>query len=176
VCIYTGQQHILNGGKEPTFLDSRRQEVSDITMFTRGLTGLAREWRVSSEPSESDHRQICCTLDQIQIEKKWGCNPRLTIWTSYRADLESQLKKDPNRFYSNEDLEMVSQIISDAIKDSFEMNCPIKLKNCLTHVPWWNKELSKLQVEAIKLFNWAKNTSKMGDGSTFVKHSTPIEK
>jgi hypothetical protein len=70
--------HILNRGKQPTFLDSRRQEVLDITICTGGLVGLMRDWRVSSEPSGSDHRQICFTLDQIQIEKKWGRNPRLT--------------------------------------------------------------------------------------------------
>ena len=73
----TGLQ-ILNRGKEPTFLDSRRQEVLDITICTRGLVGLVRDWRVSSEPSGSDHRQIRFTLDQIQIEKKWGRNPRQT--------------------------------------------------------------------------------------------------
>ena len=120
-------------------MDSRRQEVLDITICTRGLVGLVRDWRVSSEPSGSDHRQIRFTLDQIQIEKKWGRNPRQTTWTGYKADLESQLKKAPNRFYSKEDLEMASQFVSDAIKDSFEMNCPVKLKNTSTRVPWWNK-------------------------------------
>ena len=69
----------------------------------------------------------------------------------YRADLESQLKTALNRFYSKEDLEMASEFISDAIKDSFEMNCPLKLKNSLTNVPWWNKELSMLRVEVRKL-------------------------
>jgi hypothetical protein len=48
--------HILSTGIEPTFLDSRRQEVLDITLCTRGLAGLVRDWRVSSEPSKSDHR------------------------------------------------------------------------------------------------------------------------
>ena len=59
-----------------------------------------KDWRDSSEPSGSDHRQIHFTLDQIQIEKKWGRHLRLTNWTGYKADLESQLKKAPNRFYS----------------------------------------------------------------------------
>jgi hypothetical protein len=134
-------------------LDSRRQEVLDITICTRGLVGLVRDWRVSSEPSGSDHRQIRSTLDQIQIEKKWGRNPRQTNWTGHKADLESQLKKAPNIFYSKEDLEMASQFVSDAIKDSFEMNCPVKLKNTSTRVPWWNKELAKLRAEVRRLFN-----------------------
>jgi hypothetical protein len=69
----------------------------------------------------------------------------------YRTDLESHLKTALNRFYSKEDLEMASEFISDAIKDSFEMNCPLKLKNSLTIVPWWNKELSMLRAEVRKL-------------------------
>jgi hypothetical protein len=92
----------------------------DITVCTKGLANLMRDWRVSSEPSRSDHRQICYDLDQIQVEKKWGCNPRLTNWTGYRADVECQLKKALNRFYSKEDLEVVSQVKSDAVKDPLE--------------------------------------------------------
>jgi hypothetical protein len=81
----------------------------------------------------------------------------------YRADLESQLKKAPNRLYSKKDPEMASQFISAAIKDSFEKNCPIKQKNSLTQVPWWNKELSKLRIEVTMLFNRARITRKVGD-------------
>ena len=121
--------------------------------------GLVRDWRVSSEPSGSDHRQIRFTLDQIQIEKMWGCNPRLTNWMGYKADLENQLKKAPNEFYSKEDLKMASQFVSDAIKDSFEINCPVKLKNPSIRVPWWNKELAKLRVE-MRSFNRARNSRK----------------
>jgi hypothetical protein len=159
--------HILNRGKEPIFLDSRRQEVLDITICTRGLVGLVRDWRVSNKPSGSDHRQIRFTLDQIQIEKKWGCNPRQTNWTGYKADSESQLKKALNIIYSKEDLEMASQFVTDAIKDSFEMNCPVKLKNPSTPVPWWNKELAKLRVEVRKLFNRARNLGKESDWERF---------
>ena len=56
-------------------------------------------------------------LDQIQIEKKWGHNPRLTNWRGYSDDLECQMKKAPNRYYSKEDLEMASQFISNSVKD-----------------------------------------------------------
>jgi hypothetical protein len=62
---------------------------------------------------------------------------------------------------------MASQSISDTIKDSFEMDCSVKLKKFLTHVSWWNKELFKLRVEVIKPFNRARNTSKVGDWKRF---------
>jgi hypothetical protein len=77
--------------------------------------GLVRDWRVSSEPFRLDHRQIHYVVDQIQIQKKWAITP-YSNWMGYRADLKSQLKNALNRFYSKEDLEMVSQFISDTIK------------------------------------------------------------
>jgi hypothetical protein len=48
---------------------------------------------------------------------------------------------------------MASQFISDAIKKSFEINCPVQLNISVTRVPWWKKELSKLMVEVRKLLN-----------------------
>jgi hypothetical protein len=53
------------------------------------------------------------------------------------------------------------------MKDSFQINCPVKLKNSLTHVSWWNTELSKLRVEVRKLFNQARNSSVGGDWEHF---------
>ena len=47
------------------------------------------------------------------------------------------------------------------------MKCPIKLKNSLTCVPWWNKRLSKLRVEVRKLLNQARNTCNIGDWERF---------
>jgi hypothetical protein len=63
--IMGAEMYILNTGTEPTFLDSRRQEVTDITICIHGVTNLVKDWRVSSEPSGSDHRQIFFTLYQI---------------------------------------------------------------------------------------------------------------
>jgi hypothetical protein len=50
-------------------LDLWRQEVLDITLCTKGLASLVRDWRVSSKPSRSDHGQIHYALEQIQVEK-----------------------------------------------------------------------------------------------------------
>jgi hypothetical protein len=90
--------------------------------------------------------------------------------------LESQLKKAPNRFYSKEDLEMASQFVSDAIKDSFEINCPVELKNPSTCVPWWNKGLAKLRVVVRRLFNQARNSSKEGDWERFCEAQRAYKK
>ncbi|KOC70414.1 hypothetical protein WH47_02917 [Habropoda laboriosa] len=49
---------VLNRGTEPTFMDSRRQEVIDITISSEGMAGLVRNWRISTEPSGSVHRLL----------------------------------------------------------------------------------------------------------------------
>jgi hypothetical protein len=45
--------HILNKGKELTFLCSRIQ-VTDTAICTQSVTNMVRDWRVSSKPSGSD--------------------------------------------------------------------------------------------------------------------------
>jgi len=84
--------HILTRGTEPTFLGSRRQEVTDITICTQGVMNMARDWRVSSKPSGSNNREIQCALHQITLKEKWGQNPRQTDWMGYTDDLHSQLR------------------------------------------------------------------------------------
>jgi hypothetical protein len=61
---------------------------------------------------------------------------------------------------------MASQVVSDAIMNSFEMNCPVKLKNTSIRDLWWNKELDKLRVE-VRLLNGARNLRKEGDWERF---------
>ncbi|XP_032688014.1 uncharacterized protein LOC116852107 [Odontomachus brunneus] len=88
---------ILNRGMEPTFMDCRRREVIDLTLCTWGMADLVRDWRVSNEPSGSNHRQLRFALEHRE-KGKWGRNPRNTNWTSYRKDLGTILKKAPSRF------------------------------------------------------------------------------
>ncbi|XP_071580756.1 uncharacterized protein [Temnothorax nylanderi] len=91
---------ILNRRTEPTFLDSRRQEVIDITLCTRGVLDLVAGWRVSNEPSGSDHRQIRFDLVRVQKDEKWGRNPRKANWEGFRADLTSRIKNASTRFHT----------------------------------------------------------------------------
>ncbi|KMQ89206.1 reverse transcriptase [Lasius niger] len=76
--VMSAELHILNRGTEPTFLDFRKQEILNITLCTGGVVDLVEGWRVSSELSGSDHRQVRFALEQIQKEEKLGRNPRKT--------------------------------------------------------------------------------------------------
>jgi len=89
--------------------------------------GPGEDWRVSNEPSGSDHRQVRFSL-VYEEEIRWDRNPKHTNWMSYRADLESILKKTPSSFHTIENLEMVAQFVSDAIKTAYESNCTEKPK------------------------------------------------
>ncbi|XP_029175237.1 uncharacterized protein LOC114943717 [Nylanderia fulva] len=151
--------YILNRGTEPTFLDSRRQEVIDITIRSGGILDLLRGWRVSDEPSESDHRQVRFTMEQVQSQGLWMRNPRKTNWRGYEEDLKSRLKEAPTRFYTKENLETAGDYLNDAIKYLYEMNCPLESKNPSAKAPWWSKELAKLKAEGRRLFNRARNVN-----------------
>lgn len=85
----------------------------------------------------------------------------------YFMFLSCQLSKTLSRFQTKEDLEVASQCISDAIRDFYEMNCPVRLKNTPTCVPWWNRELSKLRFVVRKQFNRARKTNMFCDWERF---------
>jgi len=148
---------ILNRGTEPTFLDCRRQEVIDITICTEGVSELVGDWRVSNEPSGSDHRLIGYTIRHSR-EIIWARNPRNTNWEGYRQELSDRLSKAPTRFHDKDDLDRAAQCLTEAISDAYEANSPLRLKNNSTRLPWWNKGLSKLKAEVRKLFNKAKSS------------------
>lgn len=43
--------------------------------------------------------------------------------------MASQLKKDPARFHTKEDLEVAANFLREAVKDSFEINYSLEPKN-----------------------------------------------
>ncbi|XP_029162920.1 uncharacterized protein LOC114934411 [Nylanderia fulva] len=77
------------GDTEFTFQDSRRQEVIDITLCTERVAGLVTNWRVSNEPSGSDHRQICLFFRHLPVHK-WSRHPKKTDWESYKAAVSEE--------------------------------------------------------------------------------------
>ena len=60
---------VLDKGNQPIFQDFKRQEVIGITIGTGGLGDWVEDWRVSGEPTGSDHRQIHLSLRTVQIEE-----------------------------------------------------------------------------------------------------------
>lgn len=77
--LVTTDLDILNVGNTPTFRNSVREEVLDLTLCTKDLTGKITNWRVSDEPSLSDHEQIRFDMvTHTTVEPQWKRNPRNT--------------------------------------------------------------------------------------------------
>ncbi|XP_012217934.1 uncharacterized protein [Linepithema humile] len=96
---------ILNIGDELTFCTIARREVLDITVCSRQLIQEVVEWRVSTEPSLSDHRQITFRITKARGKEVKFRNPRRTKWDSYRKDLASSLRGFPKRHGTEDKLE-----------------------------------------------------------------------
>ena len=92
--LVTTQLDILNVGNTPTFSNAVREEVLELTLCTRNLTDRIANWRVSDEPSLSDHEHIRSDLVADTHERpQWKRNPRDTDWVNYSADLLWTFKK-----------------------------------------------------------------------------------
>jgi len=83
-----------------------------------------------------------------------------------KSDLQSHLNKTPFRFHTKEVVQVTSQYMSDAIRDSSEMNCHVRLKNAPTCFPWWSRKLCNLSFGVRKHFNRAKKNT-LGDWERF---------
>lgn len=116
---------ILNKGTEPTFQDSRRQEVIDITVYTKRMANLVGDWRISNKPSGSDHKQIC-TFFPLSDQKRGWREIQETDWIGCRTVVATKLNKSPTRFRTKKNLEV--NTINNAIMDAYKTNCPEKPK------------------------------------------------
>lgn len=153
--LYTTDLEIINRGNSPTFVTQRRQEVIDITLGSRSVIPLIKNWQVSTEPSLSDHCHIRFNLDlALPVEESWYRNPRDTDWDAYRRTLLSKLTRvtQPRNI---EEIETSNKLLLGAITASYESSCPLKRRKERRNVPWWNKELQNLRRETRRLCNRA---------------------
>ncbi|XP_011313255.1 uncharacterized protein [Fopius arisanus] len=112
-------------GKEPTFTDWRRHEVLVITICTTGMARWAKDWRVSKDPSGSEHSQIRLSL-KCESEQVPRRNTKDTNWGNYREETFVRIQDVPSRFRNKRDLEHAAERLGEVIRDSYENNCTIK--------------------------------------------------
>lgn len=155
---------ILNKGKEPTFCITNRVEVIDLTLGTPEMAAEIRNWRVSDEPSLSDHRHITFTLSVPAARKDRGPtrNPKATDWPSYVEELRGRMIHFPHRYGSEDEIDLAVEILRDSITKSYENNC-MPNKAYRDRTPWWNQRLQKLRDNTRKSWNVAKRTGQPWD-------------
>jgi len=119
-------------------------------------------WRVSGEPSLSDHRQIIFRLDKVR-PKACMRNPKKTNWSSFQKDLAISLKNFPKRHRSATKIELCVDYLRRALIDSYKKNCPIKTVTNSKNTSWWNPKLQELRLVARKSWNRARNIGRQSD-------------
>nr|XP_012224501.1 PREDICTED: uncharacterized protein LOC105673444 [Linepithema humile] len=154
---------IFNTGDEPTFCTIARREVLDITVCSRQLIQEVVEWRVSTEPSLSDHRQITFRIAKAREKEVKFRNPRKTKWDSYREDLASSLRGFPKRHGTEDELETCVDYLQRSLVNCYESNCPERAVTNDRGTSWWTPGLQGLRVAACRVWNRARNTDRQSD-------------
>lgn len=156
--LMTTDLEVLNVGTTPTFVTRTRSEVLDITLVSSSIRDLIKNWRVSTEPSLSDHRIIELNIENVKYNRPIRRVPRKTNWEVYKTNLQNNLhclSSGGNRHHM--DLEQDTEKVTKAIMEAFESSCPVTTERSKKDAPWWNRHLSKMRSQVRHLFNTAKN-------------------
>ncbi|XP_025996073.1 uncharacterized protein LOC113005144 [Solenopsis invicta] len=137
---------ILNTGNEFTFCTAVRREVLDLTVCSRCTSRDVVGWRVSREPSLSDHRQITFKLAWARGEVTTFRNPRRTDWDSYRVDLKCYLEGFSRRHGTEEQLELCVDHLQRALVESYKRNCPERAVKISRGNSWWSPKLQEVRL------------------------------
>jgi hypothetical protein len=144
---------ILNQGNDPTYCSARRLEVIDITLGSFGFLESFKSWKVSSEPSPSDHRLILFTLEG-SLPVRLIRNPRGTNWDSFREGLTGILERSPEMNIKDEaGLGLACLSVQQALISAYEKNCPPTPATTGKHSMKWTYELKCLRREVGRFFN-----------------------
>lgn len=81
----TNNLDVLNVGSEPTFINLKRKEVTDIILATTYGSSNANNWHVSNEESCSDFRHINFNIGGHEPVTETYRNPRRTDWAALHS-------------------------------------------------------------------------------------------
>jgi ribonuclease HI len=153
---------IINIGSEPTFVTSVRAEVLDITVATPFIQRKIKSWKVSKEPSSSDHQYLEFEIESLKPKQQHYRNPRKTDLMLFRENLSKSIQEISTSVNSISDLESCASKLSMALLDSFKKSCPERVKISNSECPWFTPRLQKLRKLARKLWNKSKKKMKIG--------------
>lgn len=152
-----GEGMVINNlGSEPTFVNKNRKEVLDLTISSNYISNKVGNWRVTDEPSCSDHRHIRFDLDTGNRHIVEYRNVRGTDWNGYKTSIQANLLSCSKTISNHDQLEFAADQLSDAIILAYHENCPLRAKKDSRDTPWWNNNLNKMRAEVRRLYNRAK--------------------
>lgn len=165
--------HVLNVGSTPTFKNSIREEVLDITVACNRMQKLVRNWKVTDEESLSDHAHISYEINSKvtgSSKPQFSRNPRRTDWEKYVTQLELNLAHLPCALDSVSDLEENCNSLTEAISEAFYKACPLTENVHIGNsTPWWSWKIEKLRRKSRRLSNRARHTHNPTDLEEYKK-------
>jgi Endonuclease-reverse transcriptase len=152
----------LNVGNEPTFVTSNRAEVLDITLVSPFLRNKIRDWRVSKEPSFSDHLCIEFSVSSLQPEKQEYRNPKRMNKQLFADCIFDGFDGSNVKLLTKLDMDRHANMLSAKIVQSFEQSCPLSTRISNRSCPWFTPRLMELRKLVRKLWNRSKKVCKKG--------------
>jgi ribonuclease HI len=169
-----------NKGHKPTFITRNRREVLDITLASPGVFTEIKDWKVSDNPSLSDHAMITFHFTIARPTEQWYRNVRKTNWKDYK---ESTLPAEINKLFPLSELRSISELDSKAeeltksIIDAYKKSCPLKKAgNKHKPNPWWNEDLTSLRRESRRLGRKAKRSNQDADWDSFIESRKALKR
>ena len=117
--------HLLNKGNKPTFENSIRTKILDIT-FCNGAGLNFVENFVRHETTFSDHKLIKFNLNSQMVDTFLPFhNVKKTNWSQFKIDLEGLLSEVD---FDNLDIETGAKILEEVLLKAYHDNCRLREK------------------------------------------------
>lgn len=151
--IATTNLELINRGSTPTFLSANCATIIDLTLASPSISGKISNWKVSTEETLSDHREINFLVHHQASNEPIYRNPRATNWEKFRTQgCESIANRawvaDPETI---EVLDESVNSLTEILQEAFNDNCPMKRANSKGK-SWCSTNLSALRTACRKLF------------------------
>jgi len=143
--IIEKEVEICNRGNEPTyvFANGIREEVLDITICSKGLGDLVKNWKVWKIDSFSDHRYISFRLTLKAECRQPSRNPKRTKWEDFKKEVKLCLTPHHRPISNVRELDTEVEGLTHALVTSYEKTCPLPKKPRKQNPPWWTKEIAE---------------------------------
>ena len=149
---------ILNNGCKPTFINSVREEVLDLTLSSRYISNYISNWRVSDEVSCSDHQHIFFQVDVESPLQTRNFNHRYTDWNQYKNFVALESVSFVSHIRSATDLEIANNTLSEVLNSAVSLSTTKRIQQGPRKVPWWTQSLEVKRKTVRKLYNKAKKS------------------
>lgn len=155
--ILSSNLTVLNRGDEPTFVNSVREEVLDITLCSMHLSHLIQGWYVTNKVLTSDHKCIHYYIKTDHSPRATIRIPSSTNWSTFKERLSGTIPVQASPIRSIAQLDSVAEELNKALISSFQVACPPKIIGTKRTNTIMTRDLRSLRDAVRKAFNKAKN-------------------